>query len=192
MSGGRIRSIVEAGMTSARPRGPAVDMPSRAPAASTTGPPSSPPERWRSSVILRSMRPPPRLCQAGPSERTIPRRTSGAPRASAAKVSTSAPSAGSAGSGRSNSIGDSSCKATIFVPGSRPATRARIAAPSVCTISAAPARGNTCSEATTRLFRHRVPLNGGDRGARIATIKLCADAVADASAAESCSSGSLL
>ena len=73
-----------------------------------------------------------------------------------------------------------------------PATRARIAAPSVCTISAASVRGNTCSEATTRLFRHRVPLNGGDRGARIATIKLCADAVADASAAESCSSGSLL
>jgi hypothetical protein len=38
-----------------------------------------------------------------------------------------------------------------------------------------------------QIVRHRVPLNGGDRGARIATTELCGDAVADASAAESCS-----
>ena len=132
------------------------------------------------------MRPPRRLCQAGPSERTIPRRTSGAPPSSAARDKTSAPSAGSAGPGRSNSIADSSCRATILVPGSRPAVRARIAVPSARTTSAQSALGNTCSEATTRSRCHNVPLYGGDWGVRITTTELCADAVAEASAAESC------
>jgi hypothetical protein len=159
-----MRSIVEAGITSAGPYGPAVDMPRRAPAASATGPL---PHGWRDGDQVQSSgRCALRRGYARPARASARCRDAAAvhPGHPAARVSTSAPSAGSAGPRRSDSIGDSSCRATILVPGSRPAIRARIAAPSDCTISAALAPGNTCSEATTKLSRHRVPLNGCDWG----------------------------
>ena len=72
---------VAVGITRTRRRGPKVDMPSSAPAASSTGPPSSRPERARSRWISRSIRPFAMLCQAGPTRWTAPSRTVAAPSA---------------------------------------------------------------------------------------------------------------
>ena len=68
-------------------------MPSSAPAASSTGPPSSAERSRPSSRSSRSMRPPARLCHAGPVACTVARRAVGRPPSPAPTSSASIPGA---------------------------------------------------------------------------------------------------
>ena len=143
-------------MTRTRPRGPKVEMPRRPPPGSSTGPPSSLGVTPMSRVMRRSIRPPARLCQDGPTEWMTPSLTE-MPPSSAPRARASPPGCGSpAGSGAGSGV-PSSRKATTLVPGSRPATRAVKALPSANVTCASPTSGNLCSEATTTSLRQSVP-----------------------------------
>ena len=109
-----------------------------------------------SRVICRSIRPPARLYQAGPTEWTTPS-LAHTPLSWAPKARASAPACGSpAPSGAGPGV-PSRRRATTFVPGSRPATRAANALPSANVTVASGALGNRCSAATTTSFRQSIP-----------------------------------
>ena len=131
-------------------------MPMRPPAASSTGPPSSRLSSLMSSPIRRSIRPPARLCQTGPTECTAPRRTATSPAPSAASAKTSMPGLGSAAASGAGGGPPSSRSTAMLVPGSRPASRAANVAPPARITSASSVSGSACSEATTTSLRHRV------------------------------------
>ncbi len=100
-----------------------VEMPRRPPpAASSTGPPSSRSANVISRAMRRSMRPPARLCHAGPTEWIVPSRIERPP-LSAPKASASAPGRGSGPKAATVRRVPSNLKTTTLVPGSRPASR---------------------------------------------------------------------
>ena len=185
-SGSSTRSMVAAGIASARRRGPAVDMPISLPPSVSTAPPSSAPSRAssRSSV---SMRPPAWLCHSGPVACTMPRRPVGRAgadrRRRSGRASRRAGRASAAGSA-APSFCDRRSTATL-VPGSRPARRAGTSVPSRTTVKSV-ASGSICSDVTTTSSRHRMPLQPR-RPVRMATTKVAA-ASRSASASENCSS----
>ena len=88
---GTIRSMVATGMTSTSPRDPRVDIPSRAPFASSTAPPSSVRLSRISRLMRCSIRPPARLYHWGPTELTTPSRAFASPSTSLPMANASAP-----------------------------------------------------------------------------------------------------
>ena len=124
-SNGTMRSMVGVGMTMTWPRGPKVDMPKQAPAASKTGPPSSRRARRRSSTMRRSMRPPRLLCHSAPARLTTPSRALAPPIPSAPTASATAAVCASPADIDGDAIGSAGLRIAILVLGSRPAILGR-------------------------------------------------------------------
>src|SRR5438552_2250781 len=186
-SAGTTRSMVAEGMTSTLARGPNVVMPSRPPAASSTGPPSSARARRRSSTIWRSMRPPALLAHSGPARLTTPRRTLTPPAPSAPKASASAPAFTSPLISVGASTALVSRRTAMLVPGSRPASFAFTADPPATISSNSSRFGSDCSEATTTSGCQSVPVRCRVSESRMAATAPRAAAACAASASENCS-----
>src|SRR5882724_5842959 len=190
-SSGTMRSMVAVGMAMTWPRGPKVDIPRQAPAASKTGPPSSRRARLTSSTMRRSMRPPRLECHSAPARLTSPSRALAPPVPSAPIASAIAPVWASPALIDGEAIDAASRRTAILVLGSRPAIFAVRTPPPAATSSKSSFRGSDCSEAMTISDCHTMPVICRPWARRIATTAFFAASARAARAFENWAKGSM-